>query len=75
MKTKLIIFLLTLSITLISCEPRTIEGKVISHELVADRYGERIYITLIQTDNGTVEEVIGLKTYVIPIGSRVRIKM
>ena len=56
-------------------ERKTVQGKVLSHSVVSDRYGDRTYITIIRTDDGYIEEKIGLSYYAVPIGDRVKVKV
>lgn len=54
------------------CETVEINAKVLSHELVSDQRGERIYITIVKTEDGRYKELVGLKYYVVPVGGNVR---
>jgi hypothetical protein len=56
-------------------ERKTVQGKVLSHSVVSDRYGDRTYITIIRTDDGYIEEKIGLSYYAVPIGDRVKVEV
>jgi hypothetical protein len=67
---KAILFLLLLST--IGCHRIEVNAKVLSHELVSDQRGERIYITIVKTEDGRYKELTGLNYYVVPVGGNVR---
>jgi hypothetical protein len=77
--TIIFIFLLFLGIgisyDLITYENRPMGAVVVEHNVTADRYGDRTYITIIRTDDGFIIEKTGLKYYTIPTGSRVTIEV
>jgi hypothetical protein len=77
MKNYTIIAVLTVLLFTASCTPakqKTVQGTVLSHSVVSDRYGDRTYITIIRTDDGYIEEKTGLSYYAVPVGGKVEIK-
>lgn len=44
---------------------------VLDHVVTADRHGDRTYSTIIKRADGQIDEVTGLKYYVIPKGSEI----
>ena len=59
-----------------TAEQITLRGEVISHAVVADRYGnDRKYITIVKTEDGYIREVLGLGSYAAPIGSTIEVKI
>ena len=56
-------------------ETVSVKGTIMSHDLVADKRGNRTYCTLIKTDDGRVRESILMSNYILPIGTRVTIKV
>jgi hypothetical protein len=42
---------------------------------VSDKYGDRTYITIIQTEDGFIEEKEGLKLYVTPINKHIKVEV
>lgn len=67
-----IFFIVFFTVALASVERVSVSGTVIEHNVTADRSGRRIYSTIVRSDNGIIEEVVGLKTYIVPVGGRVR---
>jgi hypothetical protein len=67
-----IFFIVFFTVALASMERVSVSGTVIEHNVTADRSGRRIYSTIVKSDDGLIEEVVGLKTYVVPVGGRVR---
>ena len=67
-----IFFIVFFTIALASMERVSVSGTVIEHNVTADRSGRRIYSTIVRSDDGLIEEVVGLKTYIVPVGGRVR---
>ena len=65
------VFILALS----TQERREVGGVVYEHNVTADKYGSRTYSTIVKTDDGFIEEEIGLDLYAIPVGSRVTIEV
>ena len=63
---KLVILLALLSISCI--HQVKMRGVVLSHAVTADRYGTRHYTTIARMEDGEIEELYGLKCYVIPVG-------
>jgi hypothetical protein len=68
-------FILSFIIIGYNNEIKVVNGVVIGHELVSDKHGSRIYITIIKTDDGYIEEKTGLSWYAIPENKRVRIEV
>jgi hypothetical protein len=71
----LLFFGIGISYDLITNENRPMGAVVLEHDVTADRYGDRTYITIIRTDDGFIIEKTGLKYYTIPTGSRVTIEV
>ena len=70
MKKLLLGALLLLSMT--SCLRKVqMKATIIDHVVTADRMGNRTYSTIIKTEDGMVEEKIGLGFYGIPKGTKV----
>jgi len=70
MKKLLLGALLLLSMT--SClQEVQMKATIIDHVVTADRAGDRTYSTIIKTEDGMVEEKIGLGFYVIPKGTKI----
>jgi len=67
-----IFFIVFFTAALASMERVSVSGTVIEHNVTADRSGRTIYSTIVKSDDGLIEEVVGLKTYVVPVGGRVR---
>ena len=53
----------------------TVRGTVVSHGLVADKYGDRTYITLIKTDDGQIVEKTDMDSYIIPVNQKVKVEV
>ena len=56
-------------------ESKIVNGVVLEHGVTSDKYGDRTYITIIKTDDGFIEEKIGLNWYVTPINQNVKIEV
>ena len=52
-----------------------VRGTVVSHGLVANKYGDRTYITLIKTDDGQIVEETGMDWYIIPVNQKVNVNV
>jgi hypothetical protein len=66
---KLVILLALLSI---SCMHGVkMKGVVLSHAVVADRYGNSHYTSIVRMEDGAIEELNGLQCYVIPVGETI----
>jgi hypothetical protein len=48
---------------------------VLEHGIVSDRNGDRTYVTIIQTEDGFIEEKEGLKLYVVPINKHIKVEV
>jgi hypothetical protein len=72
---KLILFTLAVGMIAGCTETVSVKGTVMSHDLVADKRGYRNYCTLIKTDDGQVIESTMMQNYILPIGTRVTIKV
>ena len=67
---------ISLSVYLVSkVEHKNVKGIVVSHNVTADRYGNRTYSTLVKTEDGYVEEVTDLNAYTMPVGRTVIIEV
>lgn len=53
----------------------TVKGKVVSHNVTADKLGNRTYSTIIICEDGYIREETGLQYYVIPIGNTAYVKI
>ena len=70
------ILLLIIFLFSIGCKEKVeVKATVISHVVTSNREGSATYRTIVKTDDGYVEQVIGLKYYIIPEGKRVTIKV
>jgi len=49
----------------------TYKGVVMSHAITSDRYGDIHYHTIASFDDGIIRRLVGLKYYIIPVGSKV----
>jgi hypothetical protein len=56
-------------------EKKVIDGVVLEHGIVSDRNGDRTYVTIIQTEDGFIEEKEGLKLYVVPINKHIKVEV
>lgn len=71
-----IILTISLSVFLASkVEHKKVRGVVVSHNVTADRYGNRTYSTLVKTEDGYIQEVTDLNAYAIPAGRTVIIEV
>lgn len=64
-------FIVVIGLAIATTENVTVRGTVLEHNVTADRHGERTYSTIVRSDDGFIEEVTGLKTYIVPVGGRV----
>lgn len=72
---KLILATLLIGMMVGCMEEVSVKGTIMSHDLVADKRGNRTYCTLIKTDDGWVRESNMMHDYILPIGTRVTIKV
>jgi hypothetical protein len=73
---KKILLLIIISLFSIGCRKEVeVKATVVSHVVTSDRAGSATYRTIVKTDDGYAEQLIGLKYYVIPEGKRVTIKV
>ena len=49
----------------------TVRGTVLEHNVTSDKHGKRTYSTIVRSDDGFIDEVIGLDVYIIPVGDNV----
>jgi len=55
---------------------KVVSATIVSHpNLVMDRYHDIEYRTLIETDDGYIQEIKGISYYTLPIGSRISISV
>lgn len=64
-------FVIFVSLAIITAETITVSGTVLEHNVTADKQGTRTYSTIVKSDDGYIEEITGLETYVVPVGGRV----
>lgn len=64
-------FIVVIGLAIATTENVTVRGTVLEHNVTADKHGERTYSTIVRSDDGLIEEVVGLKTYIIPVGGKV----
>jgi hypothetical protein len=63
------ILILALLIILSGCGKKvTVKATVISHAILSNKNGNATYITIVNTDDGYIEELRGLNYYVVPVG-------
>ena len=67
--------IISFAVTVYYEENKIVGGVVIGHELVSNKYGDRTYITIIQTEDGFIEEKEGLKLYVTPINKHIKVEV
>ncbi len=70
----LIIFILitAIAVMITSCMKEVqMKVTVIEHAVTTDRAGHRTYSTIVETEDGMIQEFIGLGFYVIPKGTEV----
>jgi hypothetical protein len=70
-----ILLLTSIAGTLYFREKKVIDGVVLEHGIVSDRNGDRTYVTIIQTEDGFIEEKEGLKLYVVPINKHIKVEV
>jgi hypothetical protein len=66
-----LIFIIFIGLAIATTETVTVRGTVLEHNVTADKSGSRTYSTIVRSDDGFIEEVVGLKTYIVPVGGRV----
>lgn len=66
-----LIFIIIIGLGIATTETVTVTGTVLEHNVTADKSGSRTYSTIVRSDDGFIEEVVGLKTYIVPVGGRV----
>ena len=73
---KNIILLLIISLFSLGCvKEKEVKATVLSHVVTSDRAGSATYRTIIKTDDGYIQELIGLKYYSIPEGKTINVKV
>ena len=71
----LVVFVITANIYgLLTTELVDVNGIVHSHHVSTNRDRKRLYMTIIQTEDGWIEEVEGLSYYALPVGSSVTVQ-
>ena len=56
-------------------EEVVVKATVLDHVVTSDKFGDRTYITIVRTEDGYIQELIGLKYYTIPEGDKINIKV
>lgn len=57
-----------------ACKKRIqVNAVVVEHNVTADKIGDRTYSTVVKTEDGYVEELVGLKYYTVPVGKKITI--
>lgn len=65
------LLLLPLTILLFDCcdyEQVKIKGRVLSHDVTSDKYGNATYRTIINCKDGYIRERLGLRFFAVPVG-------
>ena len=71
----LVVFVITANIYgLLTTELVDVNGIVHSRHVSTNRDRKRLYMTIIQTEDGWIQEVEGLSYYVLPVGSSMTIQ-
>ena len=52
-----------------------VKATVVSHVVTSSRNGSATYRTIVKTDDGYVQEMLGLSYYTIPVGTKVKLKV
>jgi hypothetical protein len=66
-----IAFLCIIGLAVATTEEVTVRGTVLEHNVTSDKHGKRTYSTIVRSDDGFIDEVIGLDVYIIPVGDKV----
>jgi predicted O-methyltransferase YrrM len=66
-----IAFLSIIGLAVATTEEVTVRGTVLEHNVTSDKHGKRTYSTIVRSDDGFIDEVIGLDVYIIPVGDKV----
>lgn len=70
------ILLVIITLFCLGCmEEVVVKATVLDHVVTSDRLGDRTYITIVRTEDGYIQELIGLKYYTIPEGDKINIKV
>jgi predicted O-methyltransferase YrrM len=64
-------FLGIIGLAVATTEEVTVRGTVLEHNVTSDKHGKRTYSTIVRSDDGFIDEVIGLDVYIIPVGDNV----
>jgi predicted O-methyltransferase YrrM len=64
-------FLGIIGLAVATTEEVTVRGTVLEHNVTSDKHGKRTYSTIVRSDDGFIDEVIGLDVYIIPVGDKV----
>lgn len=60
------------ALMLLTIEKVQMTGTVLEHNVTADKGGQRTYSTIVRSDDGYIEEITGLNSYIVPVGGRVK---
>ena len=66
-----LIFIVIIGLGIATTETVTVRGTVLEHNVTADKNGSRTYSTIVRSDDGFIEDVVGLEIYIVPVGGRV----
>lgn len=70
------ILLVIITLFCLGCmEEVVVKATVLDHAVTSDKFGDRTYITIVRTEDGYIQELIGLKYYTIPEGDKINIKV
>ena len=67
-------FIVVIGLVIATTENVTVSGTILQHNVTADKNGERTYSTIVRSDDGFIEEITGLNSYIVPVGGRVTYK-
>lgn len=73
---KIIMLLLSICLLSMGCPKKSkLKATVLSHVVTSDRTGTATYRTIVKTDDGYLQELHGLKFYIIPEGKIITVEV
>ena len=73
---KIIMLLLSICLLSMGCpEKSKVRAIVLSHVVTSDKTGTATYRTIVKTEDGYIQELRGLKFYIIPEGKTITIEV
>ena len=58
-------------LVVMTTEYKNVNGVIVSHFVTSDRGGNAYYHTIVKSEDGHTDEVGGLKTYSMPVGTSI----